>query len=123
MSRRQPERGRLGRARSQEVAMVVTAQATVDKITVPAVISIRCSSRQHQLPPLCTKWPADRAAGKKLRKFLEPGGQVVGAMAHGSRRRRRRALVAVAGQRLGVNDVEQPFAWCPRTTVTSTTTL
>jgi hypothetical protein len=24
---------------------------------------------------------------------------------------------------LGVNDVEQLFAWCPRTTVTSTTTL
>ena len=34
-----------------------------------------------------------------------------------------RAPVVIAAQRLGVNDVEQLFAWCPRTTVTSTTTL
>jgi len=32
-------------------------------------------------------------------------------------------LARDAAQRLGVNDIEQPFAWCPRTTVTSTTTL
>ena len=109
----QPERGWLGRVRSQEVVIVVTAQATVDKIAVPAVISIRCSSPpRHQLPPLCTKWPAGHAAGKKMRKFpeLRTGG---GATACRSVPRRRRAPVVIAAQLLGVNDIEQPFAWCP----------
>jgi hypothetical protein len=67
--------------------------------------------------------PAGHAAGKKARMFPEPGVQDGDATACSSDPRCRRAPVVSAAQRLGVKDVEQPFAWWPRTTVTSTTTL